>query len=87
VISSPYRAPAAPAGRLPEYEQRLAVGRRAQTFLRMLGIEIAFSREGRMGTRMSTSAEDTVSTVSIVGAARTNGSGRDHPGLAGTQNE
>ena len=67
-------SPRALAGRL----------RRAQTFLRTLGIDIAFSREGRTGTRMirvSTSAEDTVSTVSI-GAARTNGSGRDQPGLA-----
>jgi hypothetical protein len=39
--------------------------------LRTLGTEITFSREGRMGTRMirvSTSAEDTVSTVSIVGS-------------------
>jgi hypothetical protein len=47
--------------------------RRAQTFLRTLGIEITFSREGRTGTRMirvSTSAEDTVSTVSIVSAGR-----------------
>ena len=36
-----------------------------------LGIEITFSREGRTGTRMirvSTRAENTVSTVSIVGA-------------------
>ena len=52
--------------------------RRAQTFLRTLGIEITFWREGRMGTRMirvSTSAEDTVSTVSIVGTPRSNGSG------------
>ncbi|MGA6962216.1 MAG: hypothetical protein WBZ51_01075, partial [Xanthobacteraceae bacterium] len=60
--------------------------RRAQTFLRTLGIEISFSREGRMGTRMirvSTSTENTVSTVSIVGAARRNGSHRDQPGLAG----
>jgi hypothetical protein len=35
--------------------------------------EIAFSREGRTGTRIirvSTSAEDTVSTVSIVGGRR-----------------
>jgi hypothetical protein len=47
--------------------------RRAQTFLRTLGIEITFSREGRAGTRMirvSTSAENTVSTVSMVSAAR-----------------
>jgi hypothetical protein len=38
--------------------------RRAQTFLRTLGIEIAFSREGRTGMRMirvSTGAENTVS--------------------------
>jgi hypothetical protein len=55
--------------------------RRAQTFLRTLGIEIAFSREGRTGTRtirMSTSAEDTVSTVS---AARGNGSRHDQASL------
>jgi hypothetical protein len=52
--------------------------RRAQTFLRTVGIEITFSREGRMGTRMirvSTSAEETVSTVSIVGTPRSNSSG------------
>ena len=51
--------------------------RRAQTFLRTLGIDITFSREGRPGSRvirMRTSAENTVSTVSIVGAARSNGS-------------
>jgi hypothetical protein len=44
--------------------------RRAQTFLRTLGIEITFCREGRTGTRMirmSTSTENTLSTVSIVG--------------------
>jgi hypothetical protein len=56
--STPWtKNPRALAGRL----------RRAQTFLRTLGIEITFSREGRTGTRMirvSTSAEDTVSTVS-----------------------
>jgi hypothetical protein len=60
--------------------------RRAQTFLRTLGIEITFSREGRTGTRMisvSTNAENCVSTVSNVGVSRTNGSGRDQPGLAG----
>jgi hypothetical protein len=59
--------------------------RRVQTFLRTLGIEITFSREGRLGTRMisvSTNAENSVSTVSTVGAARTNGSGRDQPGIA-----
>jgi hypothetical protein len=62
------KTPRALAGRL----------RRAQTFLRTLGIEITFWREGRMGTRMirmSTSAEDTVGTVSIVGTPRSNGSG------------
>ena len=59
-------------------------------FLRTLGIEIAFSREGRLGTRMirvSTSTENTVGTVSIVGAARSNGSHRDQTGLLGSQNE
>ena len=43
--------------------------RRAQTFLRALGIEITFSREGRTGSRvirMRSSLEDTVSTVSSV---------------------
>src|SRR5262249_50433534 len=58
--------------------------RRAQTFLRTLGIEITFSREGRTGTRMirvSTNAENTVTTVSIVSAAHyQGGDGRcDHP--------
>jgi hypothetical protein len=49
--------------------------RRAQTFLRTLGIEITFSREGRTGTRMirvSASAENSVSTVSTVSTARSN---------------
>jgi hypothetical protein len=62
------KSPRALAGRL----------RRTQTSLRTLGIEITFWREGRMGTRMirvSTSAEHTVSTVSIVGTPRSNGSG------------
>jgi hypothetical protein len=39
---------------------------RAQTFLRTLGIEVAFSREGRMGARIikvNTTQENTVSTV------------------------
>jgi hypothetical protein len=43
--------------------------RRTQTFLRVLGIEISFSREGRSGTRvirMRRSCENTVSTVSSV---------------------
>jgi hypothetical protein len=58
--------------------------RRAQTFLRTLGKEITFSREGRLGTRMirvSTNAENCVSSVSTVGAAHTNGSGCDQPGI------
>jgi hypothetical protein len=41
--------------------------RRAQTSLRALGIEIAFTREGRAGSRiirMHASPEDTVCTVS-----------------------
>jgi hypothetical protein len=44
--------------------------RRAQTFLRALGIHIAFAREGRAGSRvirMRTSLEDIVSTVSSGG--------------------
>jgi hypothetical protein len=44
--------------------------RRAQPFLRALGIHIAFSRQGRAGTRMiriRTRPENTVSTVSSVG--------------------
>jgi hypothetical protein len=44
--------------------------RRAQTFLRTLGIDIRFSREGRVGARIiriRRSLENTVSTVSSVG--------------------
>jgi len=44
--------------------------RRAHTFLRALGIDIAFSREGRAGSRlirMRTSRENTVSTVHDLG--------------------
>jgi hypothetical protein len=43
--------------------------RRAETFLRTLGIDISFSREGRSGTRvirMRTALENIVSTVSSV---------------------
>jgi hypothetical protein len=47
--------------------------RRAQTFLRALGIEIAFSREGRV-IRMRSFPENTVSTVSSVSDS---GSGAD----------
>jgi hypothetical protein len=66
-IAAPYRGklslaqnPRALAGRL----------RRTQTFLRALGIEVAFGREGRAGSRviwMRTMLENTVSTVSSVG--------------------
>jgi hypothetical protein len=61
--------------------------RRAQTFLRTLGIEITLSREGRAGTRMirvSMSAENTVSTVSIVSAAQI-GSRDDQAIVAGVR--
>jgi hypothetical protein len=54
-----YKNPRALAGHL----------RRAQTFLRTLGIDFTFSREGRSGTRvirMRTFRENTVSTVSSV---------------------
>jgi hypothetical protein len=47
--------------------------RRAQTFLRALGIEIAFSREGRAGTRIITMRKafgDTVGTGSTVSSVR-----------------
>ena len=49
--------------------------RRAQTFLRVLGIHIAFGREGRAGTRViriRTGPENTVSTVSTVSMVRDN---------------
>jgi hypothetical protein len=62
--------------------------RRVQTFLRTLGIEITFFREGRPGTRMirvSTSAENEVSTVSIVSAANCHGSRGDQSNLAGVR--
>jgi hypothetical protein len=56
--------------------------RRAQTFLRALGIDIAFNREGRAGNRViriRTSRENAVSTVSNVSSVRGNGS---NPGPA-----
>jgi hypothetical protein len=49
--------------------------RRTQTFLRALGIEIAFNREGRAGNRViriRTSLENTVSTVRSVGGSGSN---------------
>jgi hypothetical protein len=72
------KSPRAPASRL----------RRARTSLRTLGIEIAFSREGRTETRiirMSASHEEphskTDSTVVTVGAVIDNsGSGHPPPG-------
>jgi hypothetical protein len=51
--------------------------RRAQTFLRALGVDITFSREGRAGTRViriRRSAENNVSTVSTVSRIRNCGS-------------
>jgi hypothetical protein len=55
--------------------------RRAQSFLRTLGIEITFSRQGRGGARIirvSANTENSVSTVSIVSPARSHGSRGDH---------
>jgi hypothetical protein len=65
--------------------------RRAQTFLRALGIEVTFSREGRTGSRMirmRTNAENSVSsvsTVSTVSAAHCHGSRGDQGNLAGVR--
>jgi hypothetical protein len=62
--------------------------RRAQTFLRSLGIEITFSREGRTGSRMirvSTCAENCVSSVSFISAAHGHGSRGDQARLAGIE--
>ena len=66
------KTPRALAGRL----------RRAQAFLRTLGIEIAFGREGRFGTRTITitaigenQLHDTVSIVSTVSRVSNNGYG------------
>jgi hypothetical protein len=56
--------PAALAGRL----------RRAQTFLRMLGIEISFTREGRAGTRtirIIAGVENRATIVSAVSSVST----------------
>src|SRR5205823_3684390 len=49
--------------------------RRAQAFLRVLGIDVAFGREGRAGTRViriHTRAENTVSTIGTVSSVRHN---------------
>jgi hypothetical protein len=59
---------------------RRSLAPRADAFVD-LGIDILFSRGGRLGTRMirvSTNAENCASTVGTVGVARTNGSSRDH---------
>jgi hypothetical protein len=63
--------------------------RRAQTFLRTLGIDIAFGREGRAGSRvirMHTTVANTVSTVSTVRSVRDDESpswsGQSRPGPA-----
>jgi hypothetical protein len=69
------KSPRALAGRL----------RRAQTFLRTLGIEIAFGREGRLGMRTNRITatglnrfQDIVSTVSRV-SGNGDGAGLNHP--------
>jgi hypothetical protein len=49
--------------------------RRAQTFLRTLGIEISFSREGRAGTRtitISSAVENRAASVSAVSSVSAN---------------
>jgi hypothetical protein len=58
--------------------------RRSQTFLRTLGIDITFTREGRSGTRvirMRTFLENTVSTVSSVSESGTEPGGSASPNL------
>jgi hypothetical protein len=69
------KSPRALAGRL----------RRAQSFLRALGIEIAFGREGRFGTRTiritaigENQLHDTISTVSRL-SDNEHGAGLSHP--------
>ena len=58
--------------------------RRAQTFLRGVGVEITFSREGRTGSRMIR-VSTSVSSVSLVSAAHGNGSRGDQAMLAGME--
>jgi hypothetical protein len=67
------RYPGALAGRL----------RRAQTFLRTLGMEISFSREGRAGTRKITisSAESCEMSVSAVSSVSANCHSHKHWGI------
>ena len=64
------RSPRALAGRL----------RRAQTFLRTLGIEIVFSREGRAGTRIITMRKVFGDNVGTVSSVRANGAGQPQAG-------
>jgi hypothetical protein len=75
------KSPRALAGRL----------RRAQTFLRALGIDIAFSREGREGSRMISIRARLESTVSTVSNVRHNGfrsgSGQPPPAPTGAVRE
>jgi hypothetical protein len=62
--------------------------RRAQTFLRTIGIEITFSREGRNGNRIisaTTSAENCVSSVGVVSPAGGNLAEGGQATLAGIQ--
>jgi hypothetical protein len=69
------RSPRAFAGRL----------RRAQTFLRAVGIEMTFSREGQTGFRMirlSTLSESSVGTASTVSTARVIGRTISHADAA-----
>jgi hypothetical protein len=56
--------------------------RRPQTFLRAVGIDIAFGREGRAGNRvirMRATRENTVRTVSSVGEVGSRSAGEQSP--------
>ena len=58
--------------------------RRAQTFLRALGIEIVFGREGRVGTRIIRMTAPDNSPRGIVSTVRSEGPPRPgHPRLTG----
>ena len=65
--------------------------RRAQTFLRALGIDIAFSREGRAGSRMISIRARLEGTVSTVSSVRhhgfRSGSGQPPPAPTGAVRE
>src|SRR3989440_3500245 len=56
--------------------------RRAQTFLRALGIEVAFGREGRAGSRVIRMRTTLAHTVSTVSSVRQSGSGSKRPQTA-----